>query len=178
MDLFGKESEVIRTLGFYQPFGSLMLHGKIETRWVRVGKKPPFPLGKYLLYTTQKRCDDETLLKWCGRDLWFDVINTLKGDPTKTIDLDKTAIAIGELVKIRLMVKEDERDAFVKFIGTKEFKDKNDNIILKSQWCLEFCNVNQIEPFEFNFGKQGVGILPESEKQKIKIINHEVHTPY
>ena len=44
----------IRTLGFYQPFGSLMLHGKIETRWVRKGKKPPFPLGKYIFYTTQK----------------------------------------------------------------------------------------------------------------------------
>ena len=53
-DLFGENNEVIRTLGFYQPYCTAMLHGKVETRWIIEGRTPPMPLGKYLLYSTKK----------------------------------------------------------------------------------------------------------------------------
>lgn len=66
----------IRTLGFYQPFGTLMLHGKIETRWVKVGKKPPFPEGKYLFYSTQKRCKYDKLLQ---SGMFFELFPELTG---------------------------------------------------------------------------------------------------
>lgn len=154
----------IRTLGFYQPFGSLMLHGKIETRWVRKGKKPPFPLGKYIFYTTQKACDTFTLFQWCGAEIILSITNTLQNDSTK--DLKEVALGIGELIEVRPLTKEDEAMAFVKFLGEKtEFID--DVEITKVQWALIFKNVQPFEPFEWKYGKQGVGFLPDELYGKV-----------
>lgn len=168
MTLF-PENETIRTLGFYQPFCSLMLHGKKETRWVREGRKPPFPLGKYLLYSTKKPCTPEQLLIWCG---WIYegnyIAETLFTD--KTVQLNGYAIAIGELVSLRRMTVEDERSAFVKYLEF-DFRDGKDGITYACvQWILEFENVQAIEPFKFNDGKQGVGILNPELHHKIKIL--------
>lgn len=166
--LFGFEKEIIRTLGFYQPFCSLMRHGKIETRWVREGKKPPFPLGKYLLYSTKEPCTDEQLDHWCGSSLYCNLTEALANDTTK--ELNGYAIAIGQLVNLRHMTRWDDEEAFVRFVGTAARQDKNGKWHKYIQWCLEFENVQAIEPFPFAFGKQGVGILPESEHSKIKIL--------
>ncbi len=171
MNLFGeKEQSRIRTLGFYQPFGSLMLYGKIETRWIMEDRKPPFPLGRYLFYTTQKNCDNPTLFDWCGAEIMKSISDTLGDDSTK--DLNGYAIGIGDLVSTRLLTKEDEGRAFVKFIG----REQKLNYIsakynTKDQWALIFENVQRIEPFQCTFGKQGVGFVPESEIDKIKIID-------
>lgn len=166
MDLFGQqEKEIIRTLGFYQPYGTLMLLGKIETRWVRKGKRPPFPLGRYLFYTTKKRCDSFTIKEWSNK--CFTAIQELTyNEPTNK--LNGYAIAIGELKQVRPL---DPNDAmsFVDFIGEKE-EEKDGETIVKVQWALVFENVKRIEPFEFKMGKQGVGILERSERLKIKTI--------
>lgn len=150
-------SEIIRTLGYYQPFGSLMFHGKKETRWVRKGKKPPFPLGKYLFYSTKKPCEKPTLFQWCGEDIMFSIHQTLEGDVTRF--MNGTALGYGNLVNLRPMIKEDEPTAFVKFIGERTVKDKNNNDVIQVQWILEFENVERISPYPFTEGKQGVGIL-------------------
>lgn len=165
-DLFDNEINYkIRTLGFYQPFGSLMLHGKVETRWVRKGKKPPFPLGKYLFYTTKKECSNKMLSDWSGWQLINAMTNYL--GPKKP-GLNGSAIAIGELFNLRLMTQADERIGFVKFIGEKTvIKDRKE--IIYVQWCLEFKDVKALVPFEWKFGKQGVGFVPLSEIIKIKI---------
>ncbi len=147
--------EEIRTLGFYQPFCSLMFHGKKETRWVRKGRKPPFPLGEYLLYSTKKPCDNSTLLKWCGPEIMLSITHELVGDVTRL--LNGTAIGIANLTNVRLMTKEDEPLAFVKFIGEKTEKDKKGNDVTKVQWILEFENAQLFIPFKFEYGKQGVG---------------------
>lgn len=157
----------IRTLGFYQPFGSLMLNGKIETRWVRKGKKPPFPLGKYIIYTTKKACDTLTLFQWCGAEIMLSITNTLQNDSTK--DLKEVALGIGELVEVRPLTKEDEAMAFVKFVGEKtEFID--DIEVTKVQWALIFKNVQPFEPFEWKHGKQGVGFLPDELYSKVEVL--------
>lgn len=156
----------IRTLGFYQPFGTLMLHGKIETRWVREGRNPPFPLGKYLFYTTQKSCDDATLLEWCGEEIMMSIVKEVLNDETRT--LSGYAIAVGDLWKTEQLKKPEEAKSFVKFIGNKTFETK-EGWDAKTQWGLHFENVKRIEPFKWNFGKQGVGFVPESELNKIKI---------
>ncbi len=153
----------IRTLGFYQPFGSLMLYDKIETRWVRENKKPPFPLGKYLFYTTKKPCDEKTMLEWCGPKMYKEILELMEGE--RTWPLNGYAIGIGDLIKIKPLEIEEESKAFVKFAGIKTEVSIN-----KVQWGLHFENVQGIEPFEWKYGKQGIGFVPESEIDKIKIV--------
>ena len=177
-DLFGNDDSkrnddnskrIIRTLGFYQPFGTLMLppYNKIETRWVREGKKPPFPAGKYLFYTTQKPCDSDTLLSWAGKAIVDTISNLFCDEPTKL--LFGYAIGIADLVNVRLLTPEDQDKAFVQFVGRKtEVIDEKE--VVKVQWALVCENVQRIEPFEWKFGKQGVGLVPESEISKIRIV--------
>lgn len=166
-DLFGEtKKEVIRTLGFYQPFGTLMNYGKIETRWVRKGKKPPFPLCKYVFYTTKKECSDFTLYEeWCGVEIMGNINETLKDDNTR--HFTKMILSHGELIEVRPLTKEDEPKAFVKFIGEKVFKDKNGKDVIKVQWALIFKDVQQITPVPYHHGKQGVGFL---DKQYLPFI--------
>src|SRR5712675_443943 len=169
-DLFGNNIEIIRTLGFYQPFCSLMLppYDKVETRWVRVGRKVPFVMGKYLFYSTKKPCGTEDFYNWCGNEL-VNLINTLLSNED-TVKLDGYAIAIAQLRKIDLMTKNDEKRCFVECVGSWYRKDKNGTEHEYKQVCLFFEDVQRIEPFEFNFGKQGIGHLPLSEYEKIKIL--------
>lgn len=171
MNLFGEHKpEIIRTLGLYQPFASLMRppYYKKETRWVRKGKQPPFPKGRYLLYSTQKQCKREDLFEWCGPALLLVIKDTLINEPTK--DLNGYALAIADLKEPHPMRSSDEWRSFVKYRGEQERTDRFNRKWIYIQWCLPFVNVSRIEPFEFKFGKQGVGILPPSEHSKIKII--------
>lgn len=161
------ENNKIRTLGFYQPFGSLMLHGKIETRWVEVNKKPPFPEGKYLFYTTKKSCDSFELLQWCGREIMLSITETLRNEPTKIYS--GYAIGMGDLVCVDELRDVDEEKAFVKFKGYKVVFNKYGREVTYIQWALRFENIERIKPFKWEFGKQGVGFVPESEIEKISI---------
>lgn len=176
VDLFGNlnnnEPEAIRTLGLYQPFASLMLHGKIETRWVLEGRKPPFPIGKYLFYSTKKGCSNEQIFDWCGKDMYDHILKVLKNDDTSL--LNGYAIAIGDLVRVRKLECHEENIAFVKFVGKKTVFNTNDGSFsdprVKVQWALVFDNVKPIQPFEWNFGAQGIGKVPDSEMGKIKFL--------
>lgn len=166
-ELFGNmiptEVPVIRTLGFYQPFCSLMFHGKIETRIVMLGRKPPFPLGKYLFYSTKEPSTDEQLTRWCSFETLLSMGDALSED--ETFMLNGYALGTGELVNIRLMTEADEDKCFVAYKGVMDFTDKEGRGYQAVQWCLEFKNVKRIEPFEFK-GKQGVGFLPHSVEIK------------
>lgn len=146
----------IRTLGFYQPFCSLMFHGKLETRWVRKRRKPPFPLGQYLFYSTKNKCENPTLYQWCGADIRLTIEETLAGDVTRF--MNRTALGVGTLENVRLMTIEDEPLAFVKFIGEQSRIDKHGDENIYVQWILEFKNVTRFDqPFAFIEGKQGIG---------------------
>lgn len=165
-------SDIIRSLGFYQPFGSLMLHGKIETRWCREGRKPPFPLGNYLLYTTLKSCDEQTLVRWCGKQIMYNIFETLKNEPTKT--KEGYAIAIATLKHVSSMIKEQEQECFVEYKGVRLKEDAKGNWHPYRQQCLWFLNIERIEPFQFK-GKQGVGILTDEQKSQIKILDNPIN---
>lgn len=154
-NLFGIKDETIRTLGFYQPFGSLMLHGKIETRWVRAGKKPPFPLGRYLLYATQKKCDNGTLFDWCGPEIMSNIIDVLRDEPTKK--LYGHALCLATLVTVQPMRQKNEKEAFVKYRGSIIKVDDKGVQHLYHQVLLYFAFVQRVNPFPYK-GKQGVGI--------------------
>lgn len=160
MNLFGENDEVIRTLGFYQPWGSLMLHGKIETRKVIEGRKPPFLFGKYLFYITKKQITDDELYGWCGEDIVWKIMQTLKPpEPTMNLEKGKSwAIAIADFKKAPWIMRDKDEEKC--FVANTQWREK-------TTWCLQFENVQRIVPFEFKFGKQGVGKLPPSEREKI-----------
>ena len=152
--------ERIRTIGLYSPFARLMLHDKVETRWVKKNKKPPFPLGKYLIYATKKsytrwemyHISGERHLSWI-----YDIYKRLG----YMWEMDAGyALCVGELIALYSMTPEDEPFTYVKY-------KEDENSIL---WCLKFKDVKGIEPFRWKYGKQGVGFVPDSELSKIKII--------
>lgn len=143
----------IRTLGLYQPYASLMLHGKLESRWVKKGKKPPFPPGKYLIYSTKKRYSDAEFKHVAGH-MAVEAKMVLKDEPT--VNLCGYAIAVGDLVELIQMTPILEPSAF---IDTDLMQwQSNAPIIIDGYvlWGLRFENVCRIKPFPFK-GKQGVG---------------------
>jgi hypothetical protein len=168
MDLFGQNNEVIRTIGFYQPFCSLMLHGKVETRWVRKGKFAPFPLGIYLGYSTKRGCSSETLEDWCGEEILNLIDYTLCNDNTQ--HLHGMGLWVGKLIKIGKMYEWQEKECFVKYKGEQVRCDRNGVAHFYHQQVLYFENIQPIQPFDFKYGKQGVGIFPASEKHFLKPI--------
>lgn len=164
IDLFGNEK--IRTLGLYQPFATLMLYGKIETRWVNYPKKAPFPLGKYLIYSTQRCYDFFEAEQMMGEEVdlahrhFKTEINYGKGTinpETKDFILGH-AICLGDLVHILDPITPDIHHTFVEYMAP----------CTRRRVGLAFENMQRIEPFKFK-GKQGVGILTEEQKKLIKI---------
>lgn len=152
---------IIRTLGLYQPFASLMRHGKLETRWVQAGRKPPFPIGRYLIYSTKQKATWIDLHEWCGNEIIELIRNKIDNDITSSYL--GCAMCLADLNDVRLMRPEDEPRAFVKY-KRKEIRGGKDYV----QWILDFVNVQIIEkPFPFPHGKQGIGILSESETEDV-----------
>jgi len=158
----------IRTLGLYQPYATLMLHGKIETRWVAVGKKPPFPLGKYLIYATQKCYNFHDAEKLMGDqvdkahekfrlEFQFGSSGTLN-PKTKSFLLGH-AICIGDLVSIIDPILPSTTDTYVEYVAPCS----------RRRVGLVFENMKRIEPFQFK-GKQGIGFLTPEDEAKIKYI--------
>ena len=146
-ELFANYNEIIRALWWNQPYASLMLHGKIETRTY-----PTNVRGKVLICACKKRYDLGTIMTISGRNQ-FDRMNTILQDGEAAIT--GKAIAIGDLVDCRRMTLRDADKCFVEFHA--------------SRWCWIFENVQAIEPFEIK-GKQGWAILDEATKNKIHII--------
>jgi hypothetical protein len=169
-DLFGHYK--IRTLGLYQPYASLMLHGKIESRWVEEGKKPPFPLGKYLIYSTKKSYSVESFKHLSG-EYYQAARNIITREETSI--LNGYAICLGDLVKVEKIGMGQLPKAFVDVnltmikLAKPDIDFFNEIIIDDRQlWGLHFQNVQRIKPFPFR-GKQGVGILSDIHKTFIQL---------
>jgi hypothetical protein len=144
----------IRALSWKQPYASLMLHGKIETRsWSTKYR------GKVLICASKKPYYEIELLGISGdvqTQRIFELINS-KGmkEPTGK------AIAIGELVDCRQMEKEDEQKTFVKY--------------RPGLWCHVYDNVRPICPFNWK-GTQGWKKLDYFQKLDVRLalekLNH------
>lgn len=159
----------VRTLGMYQPFMNLMLleqFAKEETRAVRVGKKPPFPLGTYLLYATLKPTPEQTLIEWCGEEIAKKIRERTSGRE----ELYGVALLMAELTQVRPMRLEDEELAYVLYKGVWKQQDKHGVWHDYRQWILKFDDRCPVEPFPIK-GMQGVKFLKPKEAEKI--IFHE-----
>lgn len=142
-DLFDEEE--IRALSWKEPFGSLMLLGKIETRvW------PTKYRGKVLICCSKKEYNLDVVRQICGQKQYTRILHT-------KIDYYSigNAIAIGDLVDCRRMKPDDEDKCFVQYHP--------------DLWCHIYENVKKIQPFPWK-GSQGWRTLSPEIKSKIIIL--------
>lgn len=171
-DLFGHEK--VRTIGLYQPYATLMLYGKIESRWVRSGRKAPFPLGKYLIYSTKKAYKDYEFKRLSG-ETFYEARKCFGFEeliPACTNNLNGFAIAVGDLVEVCPMpIAMLERAFFIPPTSELEYDAPDGQLRIDGYtlWALVYNDVKRIKPFPFK-GKQGVGILTEAQRKKIEFL--------
>lgn len=141
--------EIIRALWWKQPYASLMLHDKIETR-----KYPTNVRGKVLICACKKRYEPGEIMMISGRRQFNRMDLYLENNEAAILGM---ALAIGDLTMCYPMQDNElmESQCFV------EYK--------KGLWCWRFENVKPIQPFEIK-GKQGWAILNEETISKIKTI--------
>ena len=140
----------MKALSWKQPFASLMLHGKIETRVWKTDYR-----GQVLICASKKPYSLQEVLNICGDYQFTRIMNTLGlRYPGDFNNLNcGYAIAVGDLVDCRPMKKEDENLGFVQY-----------NPVL---WCHIYQNVKPIVPFLFK-GRQGWTNVDESILKQIK----------
>jgi hypothetical protein len=144
-------------LSWKEPFASLMLYGKIETRvW------PTKYRGLVLICTSKKAYNHEQLYNISGNlvnDFTRKVIGRNYDHWQNNIIKQGYAIAVGRLVDCRLMTKDDESKCFVKYrepwkeerISKKTGKKK---IVEVKLYCHVYEDVKPIKPIIWD-GKQG-----------------------
>ncbi len=145
-DLFGHTE--IKALSWKEPYASLMLHGKIETRTWNTNYR-----GLVLICASQKpykKAEFMVISGYAQSQRIFTTLNNL----THKEQLGK-AIAIGELIHCRLMQPEDEDKCFVKYAPGK--------------FCHIYTNVQAIEPFDWK-GCQGWKNVTQEIINKIKFL--------
>lgn len=161
-DLFNNEP--IRALSWKQPYASLMLHGKIETRTWSTKYR-----GLVLICASKAPYDREVFYSISGKEQYERICKTLDSDD---LPLGQ-AIAIGRLVSCRLMKKSDEDKCFVQYRDpwiTKKFsKTGKLKFITNRLWVHIYTDVKPIEPFDWK-GTQGWKTLSEEIIKHIKII--------
>jgi hypothetical protein len=143
-DLFGNKK--LMALSWKQPFAALMLppFDKIETRVWKTDYR-----GPVLICASKKGYSLQQILDIAGKEQYNRIIETFR-----EVDLTGgNAIAIGDLVHCRKMLKADEDKCFV-----QHFPDL---------WCHIYENVRPIESLAWH-GSQGWKIVDDDFKSKIK----------
>ena len=138
----------IRALSWKQPYASLMLHGKVETRSWNTKYR-----GLVLICSSKRDYKLDEVLRISGKKQLGRILNVFELHGYE--QPSGMAIAIGELVNVKEMTPWDEDDCYV---------DWQPNL-----WCHVYSNVQAIEPFPWK-GSQGWRILDEETKRKIKIL--------
>lgn len=154
--LFGEE---VRYLGWKQPFASLMLHGKIETRTWDTKYR-----GLVLITASKQSYSLELLYHIAGERQYNRIIDMLN------IEMKfGYAIAVGRLVDSRLMTKEDSDRCFVEYCEPwiERRKGKPDRLL--KLWCHVYEDVRAIEPVKID-GSQGWRKLSAEFIQTIKYL--------
>ncbi|WP_036383987.1 hypothetical protein [Muricauda sp. MAR_2010_75] len=136
----------IRALSWKQPYASLMLYGKIETRTWNTRYR-----GKVLICASKQPYSIKDTRLISGHMVTENMIKH-----NVDANLYGKAIAIGDLVAVRPMQPKDEEKCMVKY-----------NPYL---WCHVYENVQPIIPFDWK-GTQGWKTLSEEEISKIQILN-------
>jgi hypothetical protein len=143
----------LRALSWKEPYASMMLHGKIETRSWKTDYR-----GLVLICTSKKRYTPEQILNISGYIRTINMAWKLFHVGSFAFVFDNNfklgyAIAIGRLINCRPMEWEDEDKAFV----TSHAR----------LWCHIYEDVTAIEPIPWK-GKQGWGKVSQEIINQIK----------
>jgi hypothetical protein len=133
----------VRGLSLKQPFASLMLLGKVETRTFKTSYR-----GLVMICASKERYGDAHLRNWCGQELMSEIALHCPEQP------QGVAIAIGELVDCRPIRPEDAH-----FI--------NYHRGWGHMYGWHFENMMAIQPFPHK-GQQGMPRLSQETKNKIR----------
>jgi len=156
----------MKALSWKQPFASLMLHGKIETRTWSTNYR-----GLVLICVSKKPYSLKEVLDICGDYQHMRIVDTLGYEISQFNDVCGYAIGVGNLVDCRRMTPEDEDDCFVKYNPSAIIEiHENYREVHYPLWCHIYENVKEIEPFPFK-GKQGWSTVDESIISKIKYLH-------
>jgi hypothetical protein len=152
-----------RALSWKQPFASLMLHDKIETRvWDSKYRGWVLICASKQIYTANEIKDISGETQFTRIADWQTSEN-LKG----FLLPNAKAIAVGFLVGSRFMTKADEGECFVEYqepwLHTSKKTGKKS---WKRLWCHVYENVQPIEPFNW-IGTQGWSTINTDIKNKI-----------
>lgn len=140
-------NEMIYALSWKQPYGTLMLHDKIETRSWHTNIR-----GKILICLSKLPYKFEQVKNISGEEDAFEIFTQFKSDPTW--NLHGHAIAIGTLVDCRRLLPSDKK-TFVEFYP--------------DLFAWIFKDVHRIQPFPWK-GSMGFKALKPEEKKLIKLI--------
>lgn len=133
----------IRALSWKQPFASLMLHGKIETRtW------PTKYRGLVLICASKQPYSGAMVQRICGELQTYRLQTQYLGTGTKN---HGQAIAVGNLVECRPMQNGDDNACFVEYH--------------EGLWCHVYTDVKAIEPFDFKGGMKWKKLTQEQIEQ-------------
>lgn len=144
----------IRALSWKEPFASLMLHGKIETRTWATGYR-----GWVLICASKAPYGGQVLKSICGERQMGRAKEALHSSLRHQNDYPYgKAIAIGYLANCRMMAPSDADMCFVNY---------RDDL-----YCHIYKDVQAIEPFDWK-GSQGWRTLGDEDKKKIKLVKQE-----
>lgn len=138
---------ILRALTWKQPYASLMLYGKWETR-----NRPTKIRGSVLICVGKKSYPYSTILQISGSYQEDRILKKLPKDYEK---LNSQAIAIGNLTDCRPMFQEDADKCFVRY--------------RPGLWVWLFEDIRAIKPFPYK-GSQGWSFVPDEVKSKIEFI--------
>lgn len=140
----------VRALYWKQPFGSLMLHDKVETRVWDTDYR-----GWVLIICSQEGYNFSQLKKLSGLKQMARIREALSGKGS--FHLNGMAIAIGKLTHCQPMHPEDENMTFVKFAN--------------NLYCHLYEQVVPIKPFKpFEKGFVGLRKVTNDIKEQIEIL--------
>lgn len=163
--------EDILALSWKQPFGSLMLHDKIETRTWKTNYR-----GWVLICVSKKSYNVNQLQNICGDYQHHRIVDTLGYETSQFDDLCGQAIAIGKLVDCRKMTKSDEDNCFVQYNPSSivTIRIVNNKLIEDGEplWCHIYEEVQEIKPFPFK-GSQRWSKIDDTTFNKIQHITQQ-----
>lgn len=142
------KDHTLRALWFNQPYATLMLHGKIETR-----TRPTKVRGQVLICSCKRTFKFTKIMQISDNYQTSRIFDEIGNSWTSKTG---QAIAIGLLTDCRPMTPHDEDACFVAY--------------RPDLWCWIFEDVQEVEPFDLP-GKQGWGILSTEQKNNIIIKN-------
>lgn len=157
-------TEGVRALSWKQPYASLMLLGKIETRTWHTAYR-----GLVLICASKIPYPENMVMDISGISETQRIFTSLNDAGIK--EPTGMAIAIGRLVHCRPMTKQDEKDCYVQYFEpwTEQKENKRGFIIHREKrlYCHIYEDVRAIVPFEWK-GTQGFQTLNYSTISKIR----------